>query len=225
MTEKAAGYGAAMADTSPGASTSRQTTFGGLTIAYDQSVLEPRSWTTAQSHWAADLLRSAPDGPVLELCCGAGHIGLLTVTLTPRSLVQVDMNPDACRFARANAAAATPAADVRVVEGPLDRVLDPADRFAGVIADPPWVRSDETTRFPEDPVLAIDGGGDGLDLARTCVEVAARHLVQGGWLLLQMGTTGQVQALEKWLAEPGTPSLTVHEVRTYADRGVLVRLT
>ena len=205
-------------------SASRHTTFGSLTIAYDDSVLEPRSWTTAQSHWAADLLRGVPDGPVLELCSGAGHIGLLAVVLAPRRLVQVDLNPAACAFARANAADAGPAVEVEVIEGPVDGALEPSARFVGVIADPPWVRSDETTRFPEDPLLAIDGGTDGLDLARTCVEVAGRHLVEGGWVLLQMGTTEQVEALEKWLAEPGSPDLSVREVRQYDDRGVLVHL-
>jgi methylase of polypeptide subunit release factors len=214
-----------MSDPSPEVSTRRETPFGGLTIAYDDSVLEPRSWTTAQSHWAADLLRGAPEGPVLELCSGAGHIGLLAVALTQRSLVQVDVNPRACAFARDNAAAAEPAVDVEVVEGPIDGALSAAARFAGVIADPPWVRSDETTRFPEDPLLAIDGGADGLHLARTCVEVAARHLVEGGWVLLQLGTTDQVEALERWLAGPGSPSLSVREVRRYTDRGVLAHLS
>ena len=50
----------------------------------------------------------------------------------------------------------------------MDVVLDPHERFAVVIADPPWVPRADTGRYPEDPVLAIDGGDDGLDLARAC---------------------------------------------------------
>ena len=202
----------------------KETTFGGLTIEYDDDVIEPRSWTTAQSHWAADLLRTTPEGPLLELCSGAGHIGLLAVTLAPRPLVQVDLNPVACANARANATAAKPAEEVRVVEGRMDSVLDPAERFVGVIADPPWVPSGDTPRFPEDPLLAIDGGPQGLDLARDCVEVAARHLADGGWMLLQIGPEEQVEALQAWLAEPTTPRFEVQEIRPYGDRGVLVLL-
>jgi methylase of polypeptide subunit release factors len=202
----------------------KETTFGGLTIEYDDHVIEPRSWTTAQSHWAADLLRTSPDGPLLELCSGAGHIGLLAVTLSPRPLVQVDLNPVACAYARANATAAKPAEEVRVLEGPMDSVLGPAERFVGVIADPPWVPSADTQRFPEDPLLAIDGGPEGVDLARACVEVASRHLVVGGWVLLQLGTEDQVEALRTWLAAPTTPGLEIREVRSYGERGVLVHL-
>jgi len=199
------------------------TTFGGLSIAYDSDVIEPRAWTEAQSRWAADLLAQSPEGDVLELCSGAGHIGLLAVVLSPHPLVQVDLNPTACAYARANAVAAG-AGGVRVLEGPIDATLDPGDRFVGVIADPPWVPSAETSRFPEDPILAIDGGQEGVDLARVCVEVAARHLVDGGWVVLQIGTAEQVSALEKWLGEPGSPVLRVQEVRSYGDRGVLVHL-
>ena len=69
--------------------------FAGLHIEYDEHVLEPRPWTAEQSRWAADLIREAPPGPVLELCSGAGHIGLLAVTLAPRSLVCVDVDSTA----------------------------------------------------------------------------------------------------------------------------------
>jgi methylase of polypeptide subunit release factors len=199
-------------------------TFGGLSIEYDDTVLEPRSWTTAQSHWAADLLRRSPEGAVLELCSGAGHIGLLAATLGSRPLVQVDMDPAACAFARRNAAAARPVERVEVLEGPVDGTLDADARFVGVIADPPWVPSAETDRFPDDPLLAIDGGPEGLDVMRSCVRVAARHLVEGGWVLLQIGTEEQVKALDSWLSEPGSPRLTVGETRSYGDRGVLVHL-
>ena len=70
--------------------------FGPLTIAFDERVLRPREWTAAQSAWAADLMTSAPDGPVLELCSGAGHIGLLAVLLSSRPLVCVDASSVAC---------------------------------------------------------------------------------------------------------------------------------
>ena len=76
--------------------------FGGLTITFDDRVLRPRDWTLAQSTWAAELLATAPAGPVLELFAGVGHIGLAAVASTDRELVMVDLNPAAVELARCN---------------------------------------------------------------------------------------------------------------------------
>jgi release factor glutamine methyltransferase len=194
--------------------------FGPLRIAFDGRVLRPREWTVAQSEWAAELLAEAPPGPVLELCAGAGQIGLLAVVGSTRPLVCVDVDPVACEFARHNAEQAGVAGRVEVREGPMDEVLRDSERFALVVADPPWVRRADVGRYPEDPVRAIDGGADGLDLAWTCIDVARRHLMAEGTMLLQIGTVEQADVLRDRLRGD---DLDLTEVR-WCDRGVLVRL-
>ncbi|WP_121256493.1 methyltransferase [Nocardioides ferulae] len=192
-----------------------------LDIAFDERVLRPRPWTAAQSEWAAELAGSAPEGPMLELCTGAGHIGLLAAALVRRRLVAVDLNPVACDFTRRNAAAAGIADLVEVREGRIDEVLAAGERFSVVIADPPWVRRTETNRFPEDPLLAIDGGDDGLDVAWACVAAASAHLLPGGSAVLQLGSLAQAERIGQGLA--GLGSLTLGEIRRF-ERGVLARL-
>lgn len=192
--------------------------FAELRIRFDERVLRPRPWTTEQSAWGAELLQHGPDGPVLELCTGAGQIGLLTVARAPRPLIAVDLDPVACAFARRNAADAGLGDLVEVREGPVDAVLRPEERFALAQADPPWVRRTDTDRYPEDPLLAIDGGDDGLALARTCAATAAAHLLDGGSLLLQLGTPEQAAVLDAAL-DPDS-GLDLVEVREF-ERGVV----
>ncbi|GAA4741171.1 hypothetical protein GCM10023350_27170 [Nocardioides endophyticus] len=194
--------------------------FGPLRIAYDGRVLEPRPWTVAQSAWAGEILPTAPPGSVLELCSGAGQIGLLAVADSDRQLVCVDLSPVACDYARHNADAAGMSDRVQVREGAIDEMLRDSERFAMVIADPPWVRRAETGRYPEDPLLAIDGGDDGMDVAWTCLDTARLHLTPGGTLLLQLGTHEQFDAARERLRGD---ELSVTEVRWH-DRGVLVRV-
>lgn len=196
--------------------------FGSLTIAFDDRVLRPREWTLAQSEWAADLMVTAPGGTVLELCAGAGHIGLAAVATTGRRLVCVDASPVACDYARVNALAAQMADRVEVREGRLEEALAPDERFPVIIADPPWVPRDLTGQYPEDPLTAIDGGPDGLDVARACLEVIADHLAPGGCAVLQLGTEAQAEALR---GEPcfADGALVMAEVRHH-PRGVLVRI-
>lgn len=195
--------------------------FGGLEIAFDDRVLRPRSWTTAQSRWAAALLPHLPVGDLLELCSGAGQIGLLAVADSERHLVCVDVNPAAVTYTRRNAEAAGLAARVTVREGLIREVLAPHERFAMVIADPPWVPHADTGRFPEDPLLAIDGGDDGMTVVGECLAAIDAHLAPGGVALLQLGTTDQVAAVASLLTHS---DIVAGEVREYGERGVLLRL-
>lgn len=199
-------------------------TFGTLEIRFDDRVLRPRPWTLAQSQWAAELSARVPDGPVAELCAGVGHIGLALAALVGRDLVLVDADAHACELARLNAAAAGLPQHVAVRHGAVDAVLAAQERFPLILADPPWVRSDGTDEFPEDPLTAIDGGNDGLDVARTCVSVIGRHLAPGGAAIVQLGDTTQATALADHLGQRPRLGLRVVEVRTPRANGVLVLL-
>jgi methylase of polypeptide subunit release factors len=202
--------------------------FGHLPIVFDDRVLRPRPWTLAQSRWAAELLQTLPGPSVaLELCGGAGHIGLLALSMAdalPVRLVTVDMNPAACAYARRNAEAAGLSERVDVREGRIDAVLAPDERFELVIADPPWVASSMTGRFPDDPPIAIDGGSDGLDIVRSCLAACDRHLVPGGAVVLQLGSLSQALRVQDHLWATGS-RLSAQEIRPFGVHGVLMRLS
>lgn len=202
----------------------RTTPFGPLTITHDSRVLEPRPWTELQSRWAAEVLESLPPGKVLELCTGAGHIGLLALALSGREGVLVDVDPVAAAYARRNAEAAGLAARVEVRLSAAQEAVAPGETFACVIADPPWVPSADVTRFPDDPLLAIDGGDDGLGIALTCLSVMGDCLAPDGAGLLQVGTPAQVEAIAQWLLRESTPDLRVEATRAHEDRGVVALL-
>jgi release factor glutamine methyltransferase len=195
--------------------------FGGLTISYDDSVLEPRGWTLHQSLWGVQLLPEVPEGPVLELCSGAGQIGLALAARSTRRLVCVDASPAAASYTASNAEAAGLGDRVEIRLERMSEALESGERFPLIIADPPWVRRSETSRFPDDPLSAIDGGDDGLELARDCVILIGRHLADGGAALLQVGSTDQVQSLGPTLRSAGVD---VVETRVFGERGALVLL-
>jgi len=193
--------------------------FGPIDVDFDDRVLVPRLWTLAQSRWAAELAAGAGPGPLLELCAGVGHIGLAAGVLADRDLVQVELDPVAAGYARANAERAGWGARVEVRIGRLEDAVGEDERFPLVIADPPYLPTGEIGRFPGDPRLAIDGGDDGLDVVRACLAVAGRHLEGGGGLLLQVAGPGQAEAV----AALATPWLQADETRVVDDaRAVLL---
>src|SRR5688500_16435701 len=118
-------------------------TFGPVQVAFDDTVLRPRPWTLAQSEWAAALSPELPAGPILELGCGAGHIGLAAAALTRRPLVQVDCSEAACDWARRNAAHAHLTQTVEIRHGRFGEQLHSGETFPLVIADPPYVPTED----------------------------------------------------------------------------------
>jgi methylase of polypeptide subunit release factors len=167
------------------------------------------------------LLPNVPEGPVLELCSGAGQIGLALAARSTRRLVCVDASPAAASYTAGNAEAAGLGDRVEIRLERMSEALESGERFPLIIADPPWVRRAETGRFPDDPLSAIDGGDDGLELARECVILIGRHLADGGAALLQVGSTDQVQSLGPTLRSAGVD---VVETRVFGERGALVLL-
>ncbi|MDO9377647.1 MAG: RsmD family RNA methyltransferase [Nocardioidaceae bacterium] len=200
---------------------SRTLAFDGLEIAWDERVLEPRPWTVAQPHWLAELAVDAPPGRALELFSGAGHMGLALARATGRPTVLADLNPVACDFIRANAEAAGLVVEVR--HAAVGRTVLEGETFALALVDPPWVATADLTQFPEDPVLAIDGGHDGLALAREAVGVVSRCLAPGGHAVLQMGHPEQVDELWRTIGD-AAGDLELVTVRDHRPGGVLAHL-
>jgi methylase of polypeptide subunit release factors len=158
---------------------------------------------------------------MLELCSGAGHIGQAAACWSHRAVVQVDIDPAACTLAEANAAANGVADLVEVRCGDLEEVVAADERFPIVLADPPYLPSDDVDDWPDDPELAIDGGDDGLELARAAVRVAAAHVAAGGIVLLQALGGAQVARLADVIAEG---KLVLDEVRSHDDRRAVALL-
>lgn len=196
--------------------------FGDLTIEYDARVLTPRPWTLLQSTWAVELVAEAPEGRLLELCSGAGHIGLAAAALSERAITCVDVDPAACYFTRLNAEGPGLEHRVEVRQSRLEEALAPDEQFVLAIADPPWVPSEGVDAHPEDPLLAIDGGDDGLDLARACVDACLGHLPEDGSLLLQLGDDAQAAAVLDHAAASGWADGGMRHGPT--GRGLVLRL-
>jgi methylase of polypeptide subunit release factors len=196
-----------------------QCRFGPLTIEYDARVLRPRAWSFAQSAWAAELAAAAPDGALLELCAGAGQIGLAAAVLSGRDLGQVEADSIAADYARRNAEAAGWSARTEVRCAPMQSALSPDERFPLVLADPPYLPTAETSRWPEDPPSAIDGGADGLDLIRVCISIAAEHLAENGQVLLQVAGPAQADQVDEML---GGADLRRADIRVVDDARAVI---
>jgi release factor glutamine methyltransferase len=166
--------------------------FCGLRIEIDPGVFVPRRRTEFLVAQAVDLGRDTADGrrPVIvDLCCGSGAVGAaLGAALGEVELHAVDIDPVAVACARRNLAAT----GARVYAGDLFAPLPPMlrDRIDVVVAITPYVPTGAIRLLPpeardHEPRTALDGGLDGLDLARRLIADAPSWLAPGGHLVIE----------------------------------------
>lgn len=141
--------------------------FAGLRITVDPGVFVPRRRTEFLIDRAVAL---APDpAVVVDLCCGSGALGAaLAAALDRVELHAADVEPAAVRCARRNIGDRG-----RVHEGDLFAPLPGAlrGRVDVLLANVPYVPTGDVALLPaearvHEPLVALDGGGDGLDVLR-----------------------------------------------------------
>jgi release factor glutamine methyltransferase len=161
--------------------------FCGLRVAVDVGVFVPRRRTEFLVRRAAAL---APPHPVVvDLCCGSGALGAaLADALDPAELHAADIEPAAVRCARRNIARWGGVAH----EGDLYAALPPSlrGRVDLLVANTPYVPTDSVALLPaearlHEPLVALDGGADGLDVQRRVAAGARDWLAPGGHLLVE----------------------------------------
>ena len=103
----------------------------------------------------------------------------------------------------------------------MDDALLAPERFALVIADPPYLVSAEVARYPHDPPAAIDGGADGLALIDRCLAVATRHALPGAPVLVQVRGPAQAEAAAD-LSRVRAYPLALEAVRAESDERAVV---
>lgn len=160
--------------------------FSGLRIAVDPGVFVPRRRTEFLIRQAVEL---APrPAVVVDLCCGTGALGAaLAAVLEDVELHASDVEPAAVRCARRNVGELG-----RVYEGDLFAPLPGSlrGRVDVLLANVPYVPSGDVALLPaearvHEPLVALDGGGDGLDVMRRVAAEAPRWLAPGGSLLVE----------------------------------------
>ena len=129
---------------------------------------------------------------LLDLCCGTGCIGVSLARLGGFEVTFADISPDCLALARENAALNGVAGSFVLT----DMFGNISGSYDMICVNPPYIPTSELASLQaevkREPVLALDGGADGLDFYRRISRDYAAHLNPGGALLMEVGA-GQAE--------------------------------
>lgn len=161
--------------------------FAGHRTVIDPGVFVPRPRTQLLVEAArAAVTRGAI---VLDLCCGSGAIGVAVTADIDAELVATDIDPTAVANARRN----VEPLGGQVFEGDLFGGLPDAlkGRIDVITVIAPYVPTTAIALLPHEardfePLSALDGGADGLDVVRRILAQAPLWLAPGGRLFTEV---------------------------------------
>ncbi|WP_417426768.1 peptide chain release factor N(5)-glutamine methyltransferase [Hoeflea sp.] len=169
--------------------------FYGLPLALSAATLEPRPDTetlvTAALPQVRETLARKGICSIADLGIGTGAIGLALLAECPRATCfGVDLSAEAVATALGNADRLGLSGRYRAAVG--DWFSGVEERFDLIVSNPPYIPTADLAGLSHevaghDPLLALDGGDDGLDAYRVLAAQAGARLMPGGNVALEIG--------------------------------------
>lgn len=190
--------------------------FYGLKFALNAATLVPRPETELLVDLGLEAMRGIENPRVLDLGTGTGciAIALLSIRLGATGIA-TDLSAVALEMAAANAAHLGVNARLELRQGAWFAPIRTAERFDIIVSNPPYIPVADIEGLQvevrsHDPLLALDGGIDGLGPYAEIMAGAARHLVPGGLLAVECGL-GQADSLHDLFEQYGFGEVAAHD--------------
>ncbi len=142
---------------------------------------------------------------ILDMCTGSGAIAISISKLIRNCLVYAsDISQEALKIAEENSSRNQ--ANVLFFKSDLFEKISELYKFDVIVSNPPYIESNTINSLSKEvqnePILALDGGEDGLDFYRKIVRKARKYLNPNGYLAFEIGYNQKVE-VEKILEENG----------------------
>jgi len=224
------------------------TKFMGLEYTTSKGAFIPRPETELLVEACLELVRHFAESRILDIGTGTGIIPIsLTKSAKDCTIVALDKSSAALEIAQDNARAHGVFDRIEFLESDLyDALKGPLEPFSGrlsvkqngsslsynhfdiIISNPPYIPTWEIATLAEhvknEPMMALDGGEDGLVFYRKLIAGAPAFLKKGGYLIMEMGY-GQSFHLKKMLKEAGFLDIEVKKDLSNIDRIIKARWT
>lgn len=142
---------------------------------------------------------------ILDMCTGSGAIAISICKLLENVLIYAsDISKEAIKIAEENSIRNS--ANVMFFESDLFEKISELYKFDIIASNPPYIEKEVIKTLSEEvkkePLIALDGGEDGLDFYNKIAQDAKIYLNKNGYLVFEIGYN-QKEEVKKILIENG----------------------
>lgn len=169
--------------------------FMGIEFIVDSNVLIPQPDTEILVEKVIELIKSKGKTKVLDLCTGSGAIAVSITKYVPEAeVVATDISAEALKVAKQN----DRENKIELIKSDLFENIH--EKFDIIVSNPPYIKTEEikhlSKQVQNEPLLALNGGQDGLYFYRKIIKEAHNFLNKNGYLCLEIGEDQKAQVVE-----------------------------
>lgn len=162
--------------------------FYGLNFYVDENVLIPQPDTEILVQEVIELAKKFTKKPkIVDICTGSGAIAISVAKNIEADIVASDISENALEIAKQNALEN----DVNIKFLQSDMFENIKEKFDIIISNPPYIETAViktlSNEVKNEPIIALDGGNDGLNFYRVLAQNAEKYLSKGGILAVEIG--------------------------------------
>lgn len=173
--------------------------FMGSDFYVDESVLIPQPDTEVLVLETLNFINTNKQNFILDLCTGSGAIAISIAKCIQKEkikdedndtkIIASDISEKALKVAKQNVINNNVENIVKLVQSDMFSNLD--EKFDIIVSNPPYIERNAletlSKEVRQEPVIALDGGKDGLTFYRIILEQAEHYLKESGYLLFEIG--------------------------------------
>lgn len=162
--------------------------FYGLDFYVDSNVLIPQPDTEILVEEVINLSKQFTNKPkIVDMCTGSGAIAIAICKNVEVDMIATDISEKALKIAKKNAIKNE--VNVKFIES--DMFENITEKFDIIVSNPPYIETSTieglSKEVKNEPLIALDGGEDGLDFYRIFAQNAKKYLNPNGILVVEIG--------------------------------------
>lgn len=191
----------------------------------DENVLIPQPDTEIACEEAINIINENKLKNVLDMCTGSGILAISIAKYTNANNIKaVDISEKALEIAKNNAFSNNVNSKIEFVKS--DMFENISEKFDLIISNPPYIKTNVIKTLSEEvknePILALDGGANGLKFYTIIVQNAKKYLKENGVLVLEIGYD-QKKEVTNLLKEQGYSDIKTIKDMSQNDRVIVCK--